>query len=253
MGSVGPRRGEHEAAVDPRQVSVGQRTVMAGRRAGPAWSSDSGPQSAFSAEAPAQVRWRASGGLIRWASTLAAPGQDTLAAGDEPEPSWSAPGVSQTAPYVGAQMATTAPVSRETSSSDGGVIIPPAADRPEAGRLPIFASVESHWFRGGRTTPGSSGPTAVTPNPWSSPADEGWQAATTVDSPSSKGSTSAGLPKRLPNANLVPGTIPSTQPVAPPTRSAAEARARLAGLQRGISKGRAAASEAANADGEDES
>ena len=150
-------------------------------------------------------------------------------------------------------MATAAPASRETNSSDGGVIIPPAADRAESGRLPIFAAVESHWFRGGRATPGSSGPTAAAGSRWSSPADEGWQAADAVDSPSSRGSTSAGLPKRLPSANLVPGTIPSAQPVAPPNRSAAETRKRLAGLQRGVSEGRAAASEAANAGREDES
>ena len=165
VGSVGSRRGGQEAAVDPRQVSVGQRAVMAGRRAGPAWSSDSGPQPAFSAEPAAQVRSAGFGRPDPIGEHARRSGQDTLAVGDELEPSWSVPGVSQTAPYAGAPMATAAPVSRETSSSDGGVIIPPAADRAESGRLPIFASVESHWFRGGRTTPGSSGPAVATPKP----------------------------------------------------------------------------------------
>jgi signal transduction histidine kinase len=251
VGSVGSRSGRQEAAVDPRRVSVGQQAVMAGRRPGPAWSSDSVPQPAFSAEPAAQVR-SAGFGPDPLGEHARRSGPDTLAPGDEPERSWSVPGVSQTAPYVSAPMATAVPVSRETSS-DGGVIIPPAAESAESARLPIFASVESHWFRGGRTTPGSSSPTTPAGSRWSSPADDGWQAAEAVDSPSSRGSTSAGLPQRLPSANLVPGAIPSAQPAAPPNRSAAEARKRLAGLQRGVSEGRAAASEAANAGGEDES
>jgi signal transduction histidine kinase len=255
VGSVGSRRGEHEAAVEPRRASVGQRTVMAGRRPGPAWSSDSGRQPAFSAEPPAQVRSAGFGQPDPLGEHARRSGQGTLAPGDEPEPSWSAPGASQTSPFVGAPMATAAPVSQAASSSDVGVVIPPAADLADAGRLPIFAAVESHWFRGGRATPGSSGPTAAAGSRWSSPADEGWQAAEMVGAPSSRGSTSAGLPKRQPSANLVPGTVPSAQPAAPPNRSAAETRKRLAGLQRGVSEGRAAAAsgEAANSGGEDES
>jgi hypothetical protein len=49
----------------------------------------------------------------------------------------------------------------------------------------------------------------------------------------------------MPNANLVPGTIPSAEPVVP-NRSPAEARERLAALQRGVDKGRAAARQAAS-------
>ena len=87
---------------------------------------------------------------------------------------------------------------------------------------------------------------------WSSPADEGSRAAETVEAPITGAPTSAGLPKRLPKANLVPGSIPSTQPVVP-NRSPAAARDRLAGFQRGASEGRAAASEVADPDGEDQS
>ena len=253
VGSAGSRPGAHEATADVRNASLGQRTVMAGRRSGPALSSAGDPQPEFQAEPSAYAASAAFGRPGPMGEYARRSGQDAPAPGDEPDSGFAAPGASQTSQLVSAPLATAAPVSQETSSADGAVIIPPAAGLEEAGRLPIFASVESHWFRGGRTTPGSSGPAGVAPSPWSSPADEGWQAATTVDSPSSKGSTSAGLPKRLPNANLVPGTIPSTQPVAPPNRSAAEARKRLSGLQRGVSEGRAAASEAANVGGEDES
>jgi len=112
--------------------------------------------------------------------------------------------------------------------------------------------VESVWFRSGRQAPASPGRTAAPESRWSSPADEGWQAAQTVGSPASGGSTAAGLPRRLPNANLLPGSIPSTPPAAP-NRSAAAVRDRLAGLQRGASEGRAAAVEADEPGGNDES
>ena len=77
---------------------------------------------------------------------------------------------------------------------------------------------------------------------WSSPADEGWQAAAAAAEPSSSGVTTAGLPKRVPRANLVPGTAGAEQPAAPaPARSAAATRDRLASFQRGVRQGRAAA------------
>jgi hypothetical protein len=53
--------------------------------------------------------------------------------------------------------------------------------------------------------------------------------------------TTAGLPVRVPRANLVPGAVghpPSDAPA--PARSAAATRDRLAGFQRGASRGRAA-------------
>jgi signal transduction histidine kinase len=130
---------------------------------------------------------------------------------------------------------------------------PPAPPDPPADpfqvrhRLPIFEKVESDWFRQsvkavarfGRDqepVPGVSG--------WSSPADEGWRAAATVQQPSSGGVTSAGLPKRVPRANLVPGAAGAAEagaPTAASARSAAETRDRFASFQRGAKRGRAAA------------
>jgi hypothetical protein len=190
-------------------------------------------------------------------------GQQEHALGDE-EPSaatFAAAPLSGRAPQwrsemsqsAGTPVATAAPSVQEKSSAQGGVIIPPAEGPSEARRLPIFDAVESNWFRGGREAPGnSSGFTAMAGSSWSSPADEGWNAADTFDSPSSGGATPAGLPRRLPNANLFPGAIPGTEPVLP-NRSAAAARDRLAGFQRGVGKARAATSETANPGGEDES
>jgi hypothetical protein len=131
------------------------------------------------------------------------------------------------------------------------VIVPPVRDLEAEQRLPVFNSVESRWFGEGRSAPSLPGHASATGSRWSSPADAGWRAASTADSPASSGSTAAGLPQRKPNANLVPGTIPSREPVMP-NRSPAAARERLAALQRGVDKGRAATGRAASPDEDEE-
>jgi len=146
----------------------------------------------------------------------------------------------------------TSPLSQERAPAGRDVSLPPAEDPAEEAALPIYDEVQSRWFGGGGQAPGSAGRTAVGGSRWPSSADEGWRAAQAVDSPSSGAPTAAGLPRRLPNANLVPGAIPGS-PTAAPTRSAAAARDRLAGFQRGVSEGRAAAGEAASADENDQS
>ena len=164
------------------------------------------------------------------------------------------------------------PVSSPRSPS--GVVIPPASEAEEQNRLPIFEAVESDWFRRVRrvvSTPGqsqeggnggnggSSGGvmSSGTSGSWASPADEGWQAAQVVHAPASAGMTSAGLPKRVPKANLVPGTaatpaVGQAARAAASVRSAAATRDRFASYQRGVLRGRAAASGTGSDGGEDE-
>ena len=126
-------------------------------------------------------------------------------------------------------------------STNGGVIIPPAASVEEDNRLPIFEAVESDWFRRGRPALDSSGDQAerAPTKAWSSPADEGWKVAEAAVAPSSGGTTVAGLPRRIPKANLIPGTAQETTAPAP-ARSASATRDRFASLQRGMRQGRAA-------------
>jgi hypothetical protein len=98
--------------------------------------------------------------------------------------------------------------------------------------LPIFASVESGWFRTGTLErlhkPGSASeeaapageageeaPSAAPGQDWSSPADSGWQAAQSVSEPAHGGLTTSGLPRRTPKANLVPGSVPASPAQAP--------------------------------------
>src|SRR5207247_4619174 len=109
-------------------------------------------------------------------------------------------------------------------------------------RLPIYEAVESDWFSGHGQR---SGGRAAAEADWGSPADTGWDAAKTVLAPASDGVTTSGLPVRTPRANLVPGAAgrPQSDPAgtAAPARSPDAARNRLAGFQRGASRGRAAA------------
>jgi hypothetical protein len=130
----------------------------------------------------------------------------------------------------------------DTSQARRDVVVPPAGDPGQGNRLPIFESVESDWFRRGKHSAegGASVPESV-PS-WSSAGDEGWRAAEAVHTPTSGGVTMSGLPKRVPKANLVPGTAAGGDAAPPPPtiRSAAVTRERFASFQRGVREGRAA-------------
>ncbi len=77
--------------------------------------------------------------------------------------------------------------------------------------------------------------------------DAGWQAAQAAAEPSLGGITSSGLPKRVPKANLVPGSAELAAPSAPvpvapaPSLSPDRVRNRLASFQAGVRQGRAVA------------
>jgi signal transduction histidine kinase len=138
----------------------------------------------------------------------------------------------------------------EISQPRREVVVPPAADPGQGNRLPIFESVESDWFRRGKHSAdgvgsaSSSGSVESVPSWTSSAGDEGWRAAEAVHTPTSGGVTMSGLPKRVPKANLVPGTAGSGSGDAtsapPATRSASVTRDRFASFQRGVREGRAA-------------
>jgi signal transduction histidine kinase len=144
-----------------------------------------------------------------------------------------------------------------SSPFGGGVVVPPAKSLAEENRLPIFEAVESDWFRRGRPVirGGDQEPAAASVGSWASAADEGWRAAEAVSTPMSAGLTDAGLPKRVPQANLVPGAAGAESAAPAPARSAAATRERLASFQRGIREARAHSSggDAEGGDGDDSS
>jgi signal transduction histidine kinase len=133
---------------------------------------------------------------------------------------------------------------RDPDLSRSAVIVPSAEEFGQGGRLPIFEAVESDWFRRGRQAVGRPGQPEKAGNGWASAADDGWRAAEVAHAPSSGGVTPAGLPKRVPQANLVPGAAATlaSGAASAPVRSAAATRDRFASFQRGSRKGRAAAS-----------
>src|SRR5262249_13186878 len=122
------------------------------------------------------------------------------------------------------------------------VTIPPAVGAAPDQRLPIFDSLESDWFRRSGKSLSSTAAPAEAPS-WNSPADEGWRAARVVAAPAAGETTTAGLPKRVPRANLVPGSVGGGEDteVTAPVRSAETIRNRMASFQRGVREARAAA------------
>ncbi len=143
--------------------------------------------------------------------------------------------------------------------SDGSqVTIPPTVGGTQDQRLPIFDSLESDWFRRSGTASLSSASASAAAAPaaagasaagqtWTSPADEGYRAARVAAAPESDETTTAGLPKRTPRANLVPGSVGSSAGAetesTPPARSAETIRSRMASFQRGVRDARATSSQ----------
>ncbi|GAA3444848.1 hypothetical protein Pve01_56600 [Planomonospora venezuelensis] len=162
----------------------------------------------------------------------------------------------------------------ENTQTLPAVGVPVTEPEPEE-FLPIFAAVGSDWFRssvpvdgpgtgavtgsgpgpvedGTGTAPAQPAPAAgpAEPQPWSSsPADQGWAAAEAARKPAEGGLTGAGLPKRVPKANLVPGAAPAASaPVTPmPPISAERVRSRLSSFQKGVRQGRAEMNERSSA------
>jgi hypothetical protein len=145
----------------------------------------------------------------------------------------------------GGPVPSTSPASNGIGGSDGSqVTIPPTVGAAADQRLPIFDSLESDWFRrSGKPLTSAAAPAAG--QTWNSPADEGYRAARIVASPEAGETTTAGLPKRVPRANLVPGSVGGggTEEMedAPPVRSADTIRSRMSSFQRGVREARAAA------------
>ncbi|MFI6602051.1 nitrate- and nitrite sensing domain-containing protein [Nonomuraea sp. NPDC050536] len=117
------------------------------------------------------------------------------------------------------------PFEPEPQAPPQPVAEPPAADTIDKPALP-------------QRRPGQSGAGAS----WSSPADSGWQAAQQAAEPVQGGTTASGLPRRVPKANLVPGTasLAEPQPTSPaPQISPERLRSRLSSFQQGVRQGRA--------------
>lgn len=74
---------------------------------------------------------------------------------------------------------------------------------------------------------------------WRTPADSGWSAAAAATQPPMAGSTRSGLPKRVPQAQYVPGGVEASSGTpANQRRSPDEVRGLLSAYHRGVQRGR---------------
>jgi hypothetical protein len=114
--------------------------------------------------------------------------------------------------------------------------LPPLASAPVGGEpdddLLIFAQARSAWF----VDPQDA---EVAPPSWSVAADQGWSAAERAAHPSVDGETDVGLPRRVPKANLVPGSPlpPMSDDAGPINRDPAAMAAHTTGYFRGSRRG----------------
>ncbi|OLZ67013.1 hypothetical protein AV521_25920 [Streptomyces sp. IMTB 2501] len=150
----------------------------------------------------------------------------------------------------------------------------PPANGPVDARTPLYDTLETNWFHGGPQGGAPAQPqqpqapapapqrgfggnqngnggnnnangTASTTGSWrTSPNDELVRQAERVRQPAAGGVTTSGLPRRVPRANLVPGTAQQQQHQAGPqvSRAPDDVRGRLTNLRRGIAQGRQAGS-----------
>ncbi|WP_267244645.1 nitrate- and nitrite sensing domain-containing protein [Streptomyces sp. PR69] len=191
-------------------------------------------------------------------------------------------------PDMGAQQQPQAPAPAPRQPE----ALPPASD-PGDGRTPLYDTLETDWFRGGRDGQGGQQPQApaapaapsvpqqpdrstserpqapqrtpaqppATPDyapngtgssntsPQADPAAPAWRSSPNDDlvrqaerarKPASGGVTTSGLPRRVPRANLVPGTAQEQAHQSGPqvSRAPDDVRGRLTNLRRGIQQGR---------------
>jgi hypothetical protein len=128
------------------------------------------------------------------------------------------------------------PMPQAMSPAASPVAPPPQPSMPAA--PPVAASMGTSDRSGlPQRVPGQSGVSAS----WSSPADTGFQAAQAASEPAQGGTTASGLPRRVPKANLVPGTASLAEPVTSPAPqiSPERLRSRLSSFQQGVRQGRA--------------
>ncbi|SCL40846.1 Signal transduction histidine kinase [Micromonospora pallida] len=83
-------------------------------------------------------------------------------------------------------------------------------------------------------------PAPASADSWRTAADEGWSRAVKAAEPAPSGTTRSGLPKRVPQAQLVPGGVEPKGTRASTRRTPDEVRGLLSAYHRGVQRGRTA-------------
>nr|WP_090791272.1 nitrate- and nitrite sensing domain-containing protein [Asanoa ishikariensis] len=113
---------------------------------------------------------------------------------------------------------------------------PPPAPAPTPPTIPVQPAVTT------AAPAGRSAPPPADDELWRTAADEGWDRATRAATPATDGTTRSGLPKRVPQAQLVPGGV-ETRPKEGVKRAPEEVRGLLSAYHRGVQRGRTAGAE----------
>jgi len=150
---------------------------------------------------------------------------------------------------------TSAPAQAEPASAEPAPVVsappPSPTSNPERNERAANGAAGSGTGQNGpRPAPAGSdtGGSQSVPRPrtsaedlWKTAADEGWQRAMAAADPLDAGTTRSGLPKRVPQAQLVPGGV-DTGPRNQNRRSPDEVRGLLSAYHRGVQRGRTAGS-----------
>ncbi|WP_428982905.1 nitrate- and nitrite sensing domain-containing protein [Phytohabitans maris] len=116
---------------------------------------------------------------------------------------------------------------------------PPAAAPPPAAYAPPV--VPPAATQGGDSGAGAvPRPRSAAEDSWRTAADEGWRRAERAAEPVNGGKTRSGLPKRVPQAQLVPGGVDTSTTRERARRTPDEVRGLLSAYHRGVQRGRSA-------------
>ncbi|WP_250001304.1 nitrate- and nitrite sensing domain-containing protein [Actinoplanes sp. M2I2] len=116
-------------------------------------------------------------------------------------------------------------------------VSPPPAPPAPAPPAPPAAPPVAAPAPTGHNGPSLPKPRTAAEDKWRTTADEGWQKAMAAAEPADAGTTRSGLPKRVPQAQLVPGGV-QPGPRNQNRRSPDEVRGLLSAYHRGVQRGR---------------
>ncbi|MBB4958202.1 sensor histidine kinase [Micromonospora polyrhachis] len=147
------------------------------------------------------------------------------------------PPIDDIPPPKTATTAPAAPVRRPLPARTPGESAPPPYTPPAAATSAPGPSAGPDTRTGAiPTTPAAPAP-GQGGNAWRTAADEGWARATQAAEPAAAGTTRSGLPKRVPQAQLVPGGV-AAKPRERARRTPDEVRGLLSAYHRGVQRGR---------------
>ncbi|BCB81414.1 nitrate- and nitrite sensing domain-containing protein [Phytohabitans flavus] len=119
----------------------------------------------------------------------------------------------------------------------------PAAAPPPAAYAPPAVPPATTQGAGDPGMGGVPRPRGSAEETWRTAADEGWRRAERAAEPANSGTTRSGLPKRVPQAQLVPGGVETSTTRERARRTPDEVRGLLSAYHRGVQRGRSAGSQ----------